>query len=277
MTGRVLIAEPMSPVAAQVLTCAGLTVDDRPELRGADLSDIIGAYDGLVVRSGTQVDKQLIGHAERLRVIGRAGVGTDNIDVREAAARGVVGDEHAHRQQHRGGRGTPWPCCSPCAGTSRRPRPPCARDGGSARASGAARITGRNVGIVGMGNIGRIVADRYARPFGAQVLAYDPYLSGEAAESLGVQLVDLATLLRSSDFITLHTPLLPSTRTPAQTRTTCACASRTSSSSIAPGAASSTSPPCYGHWTRDASAAPPSTCTRRSLQPPSIRCVTTPG
>jgi D-3-phosphoglycerate dehydrogenase len=207
--GRVLIAEPMSPRAAEVMGTAGLRVDHRPGLRGQDLSEIIAPYDGLVVRSGTLVTRDLLLRAPKLRVIGRAGVGTDNIDIPSAHDHGVVvmntptgnsiaAAEHAIAMLMALLRHIPQANASMRAGRWERPK------------FKGSQITGKTVGIIGMGNIGRIVSDRM-RGLRAVVLAYDPYLSTDDAQTLGVRKVELDDLMEQSHFITVHSPLLPAT------------------------------------------------------------------
>ena len=207
---KVLISDKMSPLAARILRERGIEVDERTDLTKEELADAIGAYDGLIVRSATRVTPKILERAERLKVIGRAGIGVDNIDLKAATARGIVvmntpfGNaittaEHAIALMLSLARQIPQANASTHAGKWEKSR------------FMGVEVTGKTLGIIGCGNIGSIVADR-AIGLKMKVLAYDPYLTEDRARELGVSKVDLDTLLARSDFVTLHTPLTEQTR-----------------------------------------------------------------
>ncbi|HET9903983.1 MAG TPA: phosphoglycerate dehydrogenase [Xanthobacteraceae bacterium] len=212
MTPRVLISDALSPSAVQIFKDRGLEVEFRPEL-GADkekLAAAIGGYDGLAIRSATKVTAKLLQNAKRLRVVGRAGIGVDNVDIPAATAKGVIvmntpfGNsittaEHAITLMLALARQIPQADASTQAGKWEKNR------------FLGVEITGKTLGIIGCGNIGSIVADR-AHGLRMKVIAFDPYLSPERALDLGVEKVELAELFRRADFITLHTPLTERTR-----------------------------------------------------------------
>ncbi|RMF68321.1 MAG: phosphoglycerate dehydrogenase [Alphaproteobacteria bacterium] len=207
---KVLISDKMSPLAARILRERGIEVDERTDLSKEELVDVIGAYDGLIVRSATKVTPKVLARAERLKVIGRAGIGVDNIDVAEATARGIVvmntpfGNaittaEHAIALMLSLARQIPQANASTHAGKWEKSR------------FLGVEVTGKTLGIIGCGNIGSIVADR-AIGLKMKVLAHDPYLTDDRARELGVTKVDLDTLLARADFVSLHTPLTDQTR-----------------------------------------------------------------
>ncbi len=207
---KVLISDKMSPLAARILRERGIEVDERTDLSKEELADVIGAYDGLIVRSATKVTPKVLARAERLKVIGRAGIGVDNIDVAEATARGIVvmntpfGNaittaEHAIALMLSLARQIPQANASTHAGKWEKSR------------FLGVEVTGKTLGIIGCGNIGSIVADR-AIGLKMKVLAHDPYLTDDRARELGVTKVDLDTLLARADFVSLHTPLTDQTR-----------------------------------------------------------------
>ena len=210
MAPRVLISDNLSPAAVDIFKQRGIEVDVKTGLDKDQLAEIIGEYDGLAVRSATKVTPKIIQRADRLRVIGRAGIGVDNIDIAAATAKGIIvmntpfGNsittaEHAITLMLALARQIPAADASTQAGKWEKNR------------FMGVEITGKTLGIIGCGNIGSIVADR-ARGLRMKVIAYDPYLSVERARDLGVEKVDLAELFRRSDFITLHTPLTEKTR-----------------------------------------------------------------
>ena len=207
---KVLIADSLSPRAVDIFRGRGIEVDVKTGLKPAELRAIIGDYDGLAVRSATKVTKEVLAVATRLKVVGRAGIGVDNIDVGSATARGVVvmntpfGNsittaEHAIALMLSLARQIPAADRSTQAGRWEKNR------------FMGVEVTAKTLGIVGCGNIGSIVADR-GLGLKMKVVAYDPFLSEDRARSLGVEKVDLDTLFARSDFITLHTPLTESTR-----------------------------------------------------------------
>ncbi len=212
MAPRVLISDALSPAAVQIFKDRGVEVDFQPDL-GKDkdkLAAIIGDFDGLAVRSATKVTKKLIERADRLKVIGRAGIGVDNVEIPAATAKGIIvmntpfGNsittaEHAITLMLALARQIPQADASTQAGKWEKNK------------FMGVEITGKTLGIIGCGNIGSIVADR-ALGLKMKVVAYDPFLSHERALELGVEKVELADLIKRADFITLHTPLTDKTR-----------------------------------------------------------------
>src|SRR5579884_2596696 len=209
---RVLISDALSPSAVQIFRDRGIEVDFQPSL-GKDkekLAALIGDYDGLAIRSATKVSQKILERAKKLKVIGRAGIGVDNVDIPAATARGIIvmntpfGNsittaEHAITLMLALARQIPQADASTQSGKWEKNR------------FMGVEITGKTLGVIGCGNIGSIVADR-ALGLKMKVIAYDPYLSPERAIDLGVEKVELDELLRRSDFITLHTPLTEKTR-----------------------------------------------------------------
>ena len=212
MIPRVLISDALSKAAVQIFMDRGVDTVFEPAL-GKDKDALAAAvpdFDGLAIRSATKVTGKLMERAGRLRVIGRAGIGVDNVDIPAATARGVIvmntpfGNsittaEHAITLMLALARQIPEANASTHAGKWEKNR------------FMGVEITGKTLGVVGCGNIGSIVADR-AIGLRMKVIAYDPYLSPERAEVIGVDKVDLDDLIRRADFITLHTPLTEKTR-----------------------------------------------------------------
>ncbi len=212
MAPKVLVSDKLSPTAVEIFRKNGIEVDFRPEV-GKDkveLLKIIGDYDGLAIRSATKVSEKILRNAERLKVIGRAGIGVDNIDIPAASRKGVIvmntpfGNsittaEHAITLMMSLARQIPEANASTQAGKWEKSR------------FMGVEVTNKVLGLIGCGNIGSIVADR-ARGLKMKVLAYDPYLSEERAEALGVNKVELDELLENADFVTLHVPLTDKTR-----------------------------------------------------------------
>ncbi|MBM3510647.1 MAG: phosphoglycerate dehydrogenase [Alphaproteobacteria bacterium] len=207
---KVLITDALSARATEIFRARGIEVDERIGLAKADLAQAIADYDGLAVRSATKVTAEVLGRPGRLRVIGRAGIGVDNIDVAAATKQGVVvmnapfGNaittaEHAIALLFAVARQIGAANASTHAGKWEK-----------ARFMGV-ELYGKCLGIIGCGNIGAIVADR-AIGLHMKVAAYDPYLSPERAKALGVEKVELDELYARADFITLHTPLTDATR-----------------------------------------------------------------
>jgi len=207
---RVLISDSMDPKAAEIFRDKGVEVDEKPGLTKDELKAIIGAYDGLAVRSATKVTADVLDAATSLKVIGRAGIGVDNVDIPAATARGIVvmntpfGNsittaEHAIALMFALARDLPAADSSTQAGKWEKNR------------FMGVELTNKTLGLIGAGNIGSIVADR-ALGLRMKVVAYDPFLTPERALDLGVEKVDLDELLARADFITLHTPLTEQTR-----------------------------------------------------------------
>src|SRR5476651_2722971 len=209
---KVLISDALSPAAIQIFKDRGIEVDFQPNL-GKDkekLAELIGGFDGLAIRSATKVSAKILEKATRLKVIGRAGIGVDNVDIPAATARGVIvmntpfGNsittaEHAIAMMFALARQIPSADASTQAGKWDKNR------------FMGVELTGKVLGIIGCGNIGSIVADR-ALGLKMKVIAYDPFLSPERATAIGVEKVELGDLLARADFITLHTPLTDKTR-----------------------------------------------------------------
>jgi D-3-phosphoglycerate dehydrogenase len=207
---KVLISDKMSPKAAEIFKARGVQVDEKPGLSKDELIAIIGDYDGLAIRSSTKVTAEVLEAAQRLKVVGRAGIGVDNVDVPAALARGVVvmntpfGNsittaEHAIALMFALARQLPEADASTQAGKWEKNR------------FMGVELTAKTLGLIGCGNIGSIVADR-ALGLRMKVLAYDPFLTPERAKDIGVEKVALDELLARADFISLHTPLTDSTR-----------------------------------------------------------------
>ena len=210
MAPRVLISDELSPAAVQIFRERGVEVDVKTGLAKEDLEEIIGNYDGLAVRSATKVTEKVIKAAGRLRVVGRAGIGVDNIDIKAATARGIIvmntpfGNsittaEHAISLMLALARQIPAADRSTQAGKWEKSK------------FMGVELFGKTLGVIGCGNIGSIVADRGVG-LKMRVVAFDPFLSEERAVELGVRKVELAELLAVADFITLHTPLTEKTR-----------------------------------------------------------------
>jgi D-3-phosphoglycerate dehydrogenase len=207
---RVLIADELSPRAAEIFQSRGIEADVRTGLPPAEIEALIGGYDGLAIRSATKVTAKLLAKAEKLKVIGRAGIGVDNVDVPAATQRGIVvmntphGNsvttaEHAIALMFALARQLPAADQSTQAGKWEKSR------------FMGVELSGKTLGIIGCGNIGSIVADR-AHGLKMKVLGFDPYLSEDRACDLNIDKVELDDLLARADFITLHTPLTDSTR-----------------------------------------------------------------
>ena len=212
MAPRVLITDALSPAAVAIFKNRGLDVDFQPNL-GKDkdkLAATINGFDGLAIRSATKVTGKLLEQAKGLKVIGRAGIGVDNVDIAAATARGIIvmntpfGNsittaEHAITLMLALARQIPEADTSTRAGKWEKNK------------FLGVEIFGKTLGIIGCGNVGSIVADR-AIGLKMKVIAYDPFLSTERALKLGVEKVELDELWRRADFITLHTPLTDKTR-----------------------------------------------------------------
>ena len=209
---KVLISDKLSPTAVQTFKDKGVEVDYLPDL-GKDkekLLEVIGQYDGLAIRSATKVTEKVIAAADNLKVIGRAGIGVDNVDIEPATQRGIIvmntpfGNsittaEHAIAMMFAAARQIPAADRSTQEGKWEKSK------------FMGVEITNKVLGIIGCGNIGGIVADR-AIGLKMKVVAFDPFLSPERAVKLGVEKVELDELIKRADFISLHTPLTDKTR-----------------------------------------------------------------
>ncbi len=210
MSVKVLISDQMDPKAAVIFRDRGITVDEITGKSPQELKAIIGDYDGLAIRSSTKVTRDLLEAADRLKVVGRAGIGVDNVDTAAATARGIVvmntpfGNsittaEHAIALMFALARQLPEADASTQAGKWEKNR------------FMGVEVTAKTLGLIGAGNIGSIVATR-ALGLKMKVIAYDPFLTPERALELGIEKVELEQLLARADFITLHTPLTEQTR-----------------------------------------------------------------
>ncbi|MGR3436354.1 MAG: hydroxyacid dehydrogenase, partial [Shimia sp.] len=203
---KVLVSDKLSETAVHIFGDRGIDVDFQPDL-GKDkdrLLEVIGDYDGLAIRSATKVTEKVIAAAPNLKVIGRAGIGVDNVDRDAASKAGIIvmntpfGNmittaEHAIAMMFAVARQIPEASASTHAGKWEKSR------------FMGVELTAKTLGVIGAGNIGGIVCDR-ARGLKMKVIAYDPFLTEEKAAKMGVEKVDLDTLLARADFITLHVP-----------------------------------------------------------------------
>lgn len=207
---KVLISDKLSAAAVEIFRARGIETDVRTGLSPADLRAIIADYDGLAIRSATKVTRELLAAAPNLKVVGRAGIGVDNVDVKSATARGVVvmntphGNtittaEHAIAMMFALARQIPDASASTKAGRWEKNR------------FMGVEVTGKTLGLIGCGNIGSIVAERGVG-LRMKVIAYDPYLADKRALELGVEKVELDALLARADFISLHVPMTDQTR-----------------------------------------------------------------
>jgi D-3-phosphoglycerate dehydrogenase len=208
---RVLVADKLAAQGMQILHAAtDIEVDEAVGLKPSELAAKIGPYHGLIVRSGSTVTAEVIAAATNLRVIGRAGIGVDNIDVEAATKKGIVvmntpaGNnvttaEHAISMMLSLARSIPQATASMKTGKWEK-----------GRFTGS-EVFNKTLGIVGIGNIGSLVAER-ALGLKMKVVAYDPFISQDAAKRLGVELVSLDDLYARADFISVHTPLTNDTR-----------------------------------------------------------------
>jgi D-3-phosphoglycerate dehydrogenase len=207
---KVLIADKLSPAAVAIFKMRGVEADVKTGLPKEELLKIVDQYDGIAIRSATKITADVIKAAKKLKVVGRAGIGVDNVDIPAATAAGVIvmntpfGNsittaEHAIALMMALARDIPAANVSTHAGKWEKNR------------FMGTELYGKTLGLIGAGNIGGIVADR-AKGLKMHVVAYDPYLSAERAVELGVEKVELDDLLGRADFITLHTPLTGETR-----------------------------------------------------------------
>ena len=207
---KIFVADDVSDSGLEPLRKAGFIVEKKPGLTGSDLHQALANAQGLIVRSETKVTREVLQHAEDLRVIGRAGVGVDNIDVPAATARGIVvmnapdGNtittaEHTLALLIALARRVPQANSSLKSGKWERKK------------FVGVELQGKTLGIVGLGRIGRVVASR-ARAFGMMIVAYDPFIAPEQAAELEIELAPLDDVFRRADFLTVHTPLTAETR-----------------------------------------------------------------
>jgi D-3-phosphoglycerate dehydrogenase len=207
---KVLIADKLSPAAVAIFQERGVEADVKTGLAKEELIKIVDQYDAIAIRSATKLTADVLKAAKNLKVIGRAGIGVDNVDIPAATAAGVIvmntpfGNsittaEHAISLMLALARELPAANASTQAGKWEKNR------------FMGVEITGKVLGLIGAGNIGSIVADR-AKGLKMRVIAFDPYLSQERANDLGIEKVELNDLLARADFITLHVPMTAETK-----------------------------------------------------------------
>ncbi|MCW5209985.1 phosphoglycerate dehydrogenase, partial [Desulfobulbus sp. US1] len=206
---KVLISDNLAPIGEKILKDAGLEVDVNTGLPPEELKAIISDYDGLVIRSATKVRKDIIEAATKLKVVGRAGIGLDNVDIPAASEKGIVvmnapdgnattAAEHAISMMMSLSRNIPQATASMKAGKWEK------------KSFMGREVTGKTLGIVGIGRIGSIVANR-AQGLKMKVIAYDPFMPDELVKKLGVERMDLLELAARADYISVHTPLTKDT------------------------------------------------------------------
>ncbi|MCK5450429.1 MAG: phosphoglycerate dehydrogenase [Candidatus Omnitrophica bacterium] len=207
---KVLISDPLSQEGIEILKDCKFKVDEVFKLSENELAKKIKGYDALIIRSGTTVTKKIIEASNKLKVIGRAGVGLDNVDIAAASKKGIVvmnapaGNtlstaEHAFSLMLSLSRNIPQANQSVKQGKWDRKK------------FMGVELYGKTLGIIGMGRIGAEFSKR-ALSFGMKILAFDPLLSDERAKALKVEAVNFEKLLKNSDFITIHTPLTKETK-----------------------------------------------------------------
>lgn len=207
---KILVSDSVEATCAEILESYGIEVHARPNLSKEEILECIGEYEGLIVRSSTQVTAELIAAGTRLKVVGRAGAGVDNIDVEAATRRGIIvmntpGGNTISTAEHTMSlllalaRNIPQAHASLQSGKWDR------------KSYVGTELFGKTIGILGLGKVGREVAHR-CMGFGMTVIAYDPMLTPESAAKLRVDLVDFDTILLRSDFISIHVPLTEDTR-----------------------------------------------------------------
>jgi D-3-phosphoglycerate dehydrogenase len=207
---KVLISDKVDKTAVKIFEDAGIEVDYNPEITHEELKEVIKNYDGLVVRSRTKVKADIIEASEKLKVIGRAGAGVDNIDIQAATLKGIVvmntpgGNtistaEHTFAMLMAVSRNVPQAYMSLVEGRWDRKK------------YAGRELYGKTLAIIGLGNIGKVVAQR-AKAFGMKIIGFDPYMSKELAQSLEIELLPLEEIWPKADYITVHTPLNDQTR-----------------------------------------------------------------
>ncbi|MDO5852783.1 MAG: phosphoglycerate dehydrogenase [Thermoplasmata archaeon] len=210
MAAKVLISDPLSEDGVKILKSAGFEVDEKPGMSEDELCAVIGDYDCLIIRSGTKATKKVIDAGKNLKVIGRAGVGVDNVDVPYATDKGILvmntpsanilsAAEHSCAMLLALARNIPFAHESMHRGEWKR-----------SKYTGV-ELNGKVLGIIGVGRVGGEVAKRM-KAFNMTMIGYDPFLPKDVADSLGVRLTTLEEVISTSDFMTIHTPLLPETR-----------------------------------------------------------------
>ncbi len=211
MTFKVLISDKLDAKGVQALESAdGISVDVKVGLKPEQQAEIIGDYDGLIVRSATKVTPALLAQAKKLKIVIRAGIGVDNIDIPACKAQGVVVEntpagnvvsaaEHAIALLMSAARQVPLASQITKSGTWEKSK------------FMGTQLTGKTLGVIGTGNIGAVVVDR-AQGLRMKVIAFDPVLTDERAKAMGVQKVSLDELFAAADAITMHVPLVAGTK-----------------------------------------------------------------
>jgi D-3-phosphoglycerate dehydrogenase len=210
LKAKILVSDPLAEEGLQILKDSGFPVDVKTKLTEDELCGIIGEYDCLIVRSGTKVTKKVIEAGKNLKVVGRAGVGVDNIDVPAATEKGILvmntpsanilsAAEHTVAMLLSLARNIPFAHASMHKGEWQR-----------GKYTGV-EMNGKTLGVIGVGRVGGEVIKRF-KGFNMKMIGYDPFLPKEVADNLGVRLTTLEEVLRTSDFMTIHTPLLPDTK-----------------------------------------------------------------
>lgn len=207
---RVLISDNLAPIGVEILKEAGLEVDFKTGMSPDEVKAVIGDYEGLIIRSATRVTEDLLESAGRLKVVGRAGIGLDNVDIPAASQKGVVvmnapdGNatttaELAISMMMSLSRNIPQATASMKTGKWEK------------KQFMGRELTGKTFGVIGIGRIGSIAASR-AQGLKMKTIAYDPHMPKEVAEKIGVELVSLEELAKRGDFISVHVPLTKETR-----------------------------------------------------------------
>lgn len=207
---RVLVSDKLGTAGLEMLEkAADADYDMKTGLSKEELLAIMPEYDGLIIRSGTQADADVLAAGKKLKVVGRAGIGVDNIDIPAATAKGIV----VMNTPGSNSVATAEQTMALMLTVSRHTVPAhnslAAREWNRSQFAGV-ELYGKVLGIVGLGRIGRLVAER-AKAFGMTVLAHDPYVKAEDAAKLGVSLVNLERVFSQADYLTLHTAVTPQT------------------------------------------------------------------
>ena len=207
---KILVADGVSPKGIEILQDAGFDVVVRDQLPAEELLEIIPEFDGLIVRSASKVTKDVIERAKNLKIIGRAGVGTDNIDLNAATAKGIIvvnspGGNTIAATEHTMG------MMLAMARNIAKANETLQQGQWNRKLYTGVELRGKTLGIIGLGRIGSGVASR-ALAFEMNVIGYDPFVNAERAEAIGIKIVSLEELIKESDFITVHMPLTPKTK-----------------------------------------------------------------
>jgi D-3-phosphoglycerate dehydrogenase / 2-oxoglutarate reductase len=207
---KVLVADPIAREGIEILKAAGLEVEERPGLSPEELREVIKDADGVVIRSNTRVTREVVDAAKKLKVVGRAGTGLDNVDIAACNKRGIVvmntpggntnsAAEHAIAMIMALSRHIPQATATMKAGRWEK------------KCFSGKEVAGKTLGIIGIGRIGSIVS-QLAQGLKMEVVAFDPHIRPEVAEKLGVELTDLDNVLARADYISIHTPLTAETK-----------------------------------------------------------------